>query len=158
MAHKKVLSNKQKGRQKKKIESQSPTSRLISGSLKSLALSLLTAFLFILISSAIALNSKYPSHVARPIGISALMLTSLICGFFTRKFSRASVIRSGAISAFSISALVLIISLFIDASTDEPSIGAKSLTLLFSIVISFLGSMLGNIRHIKRRRHPKARC
>ncbi len=154
MTHNRALTNKQRSRQKKKIESQSPLGNLAKGTLKALVMSLSSAFLFMLIAAAIAVNTQDPGNSARPMGIAILIITALISGFFTQKFSGVSTIGSGAASAFVLSVFILIASLLIQNSIEGFTPGARSLMLLLILGGSVLGAILGNVRLVKKRR-PK---
>ena len=152
MTHNRSLSNKQKSRQRKKIESQNPVAKLLKGSLKALLISLLSAFLLLLISSAIALNTQNPGGAASPLGIAILIITSLICGFSTQKLTNSSPIRSGVSSSFVLSTVILVASLLFRKEIESFSAGARLLMLLFILLTSLLGAILGNVRFVKKRR------
>ena len=152
MTHNKALSNKQKSRQKKKIESQDPVASLLKGSFKALLISLLSAFLLMLISSAITLNIQDPGRAVRPFGIAVLIITALICGFSTQKLSSSSPIWSGLTSAFVLSTVILVSSLMFRKETEGFSVGVRSLMLLFILIASTFGAILGNARLVKKRR------
>ena len=157
MTQNKVLLNKQKSRRKRKIECQSPLSRIGMGATKALLISISSAFLFILISTMITLKLRDPSNAARPMGISCLILASLLCGYFMKKFSMTSVICSGAAAAFVLSVFVFTASLLIKVPTDTFSPGMRAPLLLLILISSTSGAALGNVRFVKRRR-PRHRC
>ena len=151
MTQNKVLLNKQKSRQKRKIECQSPLSRLGKGMTKALLISLLSTFLIMLISTLFALKLRDPSSAAKPIGISCLVLTPLLCGYFTKKFSRTSIICSGAVAAFVLSLFIFTVSILIEAPAGTLSSGTRAWLLLLILVSSTSGAALENVRLVKRR-------
>ena len=149
--------NVSKGRRTKNIEPLSPTLQILKLGACSVLFSISAAFLLMFIATAIAFNSADPCALAAPISLSSLYLAGIFCGFLSSKMHRGSPLLIGSISALMFILTVLVISLFIKPGDTSFTSGTKAILFLSIIPSIFIGSFLGNVKIVKKRKSPYKR-
>ena len=143
-----------KGRRSKNTSQASPTAEIIKSGAKSVVFSLSAAFIFMLVGALIAFKSTDPGKTVVPISLSALYLSSILCGFISAKLMRGHVWINGGLSCFMFIMTVMIVSLILGAKDLIFSSGIRAALLLLIIPAVFAGVLLGNFKVVKKRKSP----
>jgi putative membrane protein (TIGR04086 family) len=146
-----------KGRRSKNSTPVSPTAEMLKVGWRSVVFSLSAAFIFMLIGAAIAFRGADPVKAIIPISLSALYLSSVLCGFLSSKMASGKTLLNGAFSCFLFIMSILTVSFFLGSKNLVFSSGIKTILFLLIIPSVFAGIMLGNFKVVKKRRRPYRR-
>ena len=119
--------------------------------IKTILFFVVSGIILLVISSVIAYNTKDPTAIIKPLGLSSLYLSAMICGISASRVSGGSIV-AGVISGITASILILTLSLI--------PMGGEAVdfltTLLFAVMIipsSVLGAIIGKPRQKSARKH-----
>lgn len=151
------VNKKTKGRRNRKNESSSTSSSLVRGVAWGVVISLLSAFLFIVMGVWICYNLSDPTGLINAVAISAICVASTICGFVCAKICPNNSLLCGITSGAAFSFALFIISLPLSRSEGGFGLGAKVGLFIAMIALNFVGAVLGSIKIMKKRRRPAIR-
>ena len=147
-----------KGRRTKAAEPTSPTLNLVVVSLRSVAISLSAAFLFILLVNTVVIKTSDPIAAIKPTSLISLYLSALICGFISKKCSDFPSILIGTFSGLILTLIIMTVSFFLPNSAQASFFtGTKALLFILIFPTTLIGSFLGGIKIARKRKSPYSR-
>ena len=148
------VKSKNKVRRSKNASTLSPTAEMLVSVAKVIVFSLSAAFIFMLIGAYFAFGSTDPSSAIVPISLSALYLSSILCGFLSTRLMKGAKFIGGSLSCFAFIMLIMVVSLFLGVVKQGFTPGIRALLFLLIIPAVYFGVFLGNIKAQKKRKSP----
>ena len=148
---------KTKGRRNRKNENATTSSGLMRGVAWGVVISFLSAFLFILLGVWVCYNLSDPTGLINALSIAAICIASMICGFVCSKMCSENSLLCGIASGAAFTFVIFVISLMLSRSDGSLGLGTRGVLFVAMLLLNLLGSVLGNVKIMKKRRRTATR-